>query len=51
MVTDTMHGALKSDERAYDWYDCSAAVAIAAAKYKVASQEAEILYEPDTLHE
>lgn len=50
VITDAMHGALKLEERAYDWYARSAAVAIAAAEHKVASQEAKTIHEDDTIH-
>ncbi len=51
VITDTMHGALKSEEWVYDWYDHSAAVSIAAAKYRVASQEAETIHKTEIPHE
>ena len=51
VITDTTHGALKSEKREYDWYDRSAAMAVAMAKYQVASQEAETLDKKETLDE
>ena len=51
VITDTTHGALNSEKREYDWYDRSAAMAVAMAKYQVASQEAETLDKEETLDE